>query len=63
VSDLFQAAESTPPFPLLVPRSGEREAAKNVENPAEKVKVRERPKILADLLKNIRSDGLEGRGQ
>jgi hypothetical protein len=63
VSDLFQAAESMPPFPLLAPLIGEREIAAMVENPPARMTIRGSPKILAFLLKNIPADAQEVQTQ
>jgi hypothetical protein len=53
VSDVFHAAESMPPFPLLAPRVGGRESAEVEEHLPARIAIRATPRILAFLLKNV----------
>jgi hypothetical protein len=53
VSDLFQAAETMPPLPLLAPRVGGGESVEVEENHPGRMTFRGSPRILAFLLKNI----------
>ena len=59
VSDLFQAAESMPPFPLLAPIVGRRESSETEENSPGKMTFRGSPRLLAFLLKNIPPEARE----
>jgi hypothetical protein len=63
VSDLFQAAESMPPFPLLGPRFGGEQDLKVEENPPGRMTFRESPRLLALFLRNVSPEAQEVRVQ
>jgi len=56
VSDLFHAAETKPPFPLLASRM---EEAETPENPPERKVFKGSPRLLAFLLKNLYHEPVE----